>query len=70
MTDLERTKSFLDSLGILYSNPDGEIVFGVEGRGEKYDGYPKCEKVIGYSGFCIQFLFREDGSFENVGIYE
>ena len=70
MTDIERTKSFLDLLGILYSCDGKQIMFGVENHGEKNDGYPECNKIVGYNGFYTTFNFNEDGSFENVEIYE
>ena len=68
MTDIERTKSFLDSLGILYANDNNKVVFGMANPHD--DDYPECKKVIGYRGFYTTFNFHEDGSFENVGIYE
>ena len=33
-------------------------------------GYDKNSKVHGYMGFVAHFEFKEDGSLDNVGIYE
>lgn len=70
MTDFERTKQFLDSLGILYSCKNGNITFGKDSYGEEYDGYPSCDKVGGYYGFCTRFEFDEYGKFLIVGAWE
>lgn len=82
MTDLDRTKQFLDSLGVLYSQdeigdrmsykedivPVHTLVFGCENYRD--DGYPPCDKVGGYPGFYTCFNFDESGKFLTVGVWE
>jgi len=68
MTDFERTKQFLDSLGISYSTDSGNITFG---NNQYNDGeFPLCNKVDGYSGFYTRFEFDESGNFLTVGAWE
>jgi len=76
-TDLDRTKEFLDSLGVLYGeelnaeNPtDGRlvektIVFGNHQYND--DVFPECDKVSGYTGFFTRFEFDNNGKFLTVG---
>ena len=76
-TDYERTKEFLDSLGILYGdNEDYQqhlngvrkyIIFGNPSYGQDF---PQCDKVEGYSGFFTAFNFDESGKFLTVGAWE
>lgn len=84
MNDLDRTKEFLDSLGVLYSQdersnrmswPEDEpvthtLAFGKTDHGEDSDGYPECKKVGGYNGFYTCFNFDENGKFLTVGVWE
>jgi len=67
-TDKQRTKSFLDSLGILYGEDETTIAFGKQ-VGHK-DQYPECDKVGGYTGFYTCFVFDEHGAFVSVGAWE
>jgi hypothetical protein len=82
-TDYERTKEFLDSLGILYGDNTREryerydihlngirkhITFGSPSYGE--DDFLECDKVEGYSGFFTEFTFDESGKFLTVGSWE
>lgn len=74
-TDLDRTKEFLDSLGVLYSedtwshvNDTITITFGQHQYSD--DPFPKCDKVDGYSGFFTRFEFDKDGKFLTVGAWE
>lgn len=69
-TDIERTKEFLDSLGVSYSSEDTSVTFGNTIHGEEYDGFPECGKVDGYSGFYTRFVFDKDGKFLIVGAWE
>jgi hypothetical protein len=67
-TDYERTKEFLDSLGITYGADERNITFG----NNKYsdDDFPECNKVTGYPGFYASFMFDDSGAFITVGIGE
>lgn len=81
-TDIDRTKDFLDSLGVLYSqdeigdrmsykediDPTHTLAFGKENYRD--DGYPPCDKVKGYNGFYTCFNFDENGKFLTVGVWE
>lgn len=73
-TDLDRTREFLDSLGVLYSvNPLKDSRRGLKfGRpsGCFGDEYPECDKVGGYTGFSTQFEFDKNGKFLTVGAWE
>lgn len=70
-SDLDRTKALLDALGVAYKvdTDVNTLTFGAANH-PKYDSFPPCDKVIGYSGFYTQFNFNPDGRFENVGVYE
>lgn len=71
-TDYERTKEFMDSLGILYSNytvyDTQNVVFGNTDLSD--DVFPDCDKVGGYDGFYTRFEFDENGKFLTVGAWE
>ena len=69
MDDLERTKEFLNSLGIGYqeekfNHPDHGDVVGIELRG----GID--EKVEGYAFFTTVFSFNQQGKFLAVNIWD
>jgi hypothetical protein len=74
MTDFERTKQFLDSLGILYvhNKLDNSIQFGVplHKKDRDYYPHPKCDKVSGYGGNYTSFEFDKNGEFIRVGAWE
>ncbi len=70
MTDLQRTKNFLDSLGILYTVSSNRLYFGNSVYGEQWEGFPKCDKVSGYNGFYTCFEFDDLGKFKVVGAWE
>ncbi len=74
MTDFERTKQFLDSLGVLYviNETYNAIQFGVPLH-EKDSGYypfKECEKIKGYGGSYTSFEFDGNGMFLAVGAWE
>lgn len=63
MTHIEQLKAMLISIGY---NPevvveDGKQMITLSSNGDK---------VHGYIGFVAHFEFKEDGSLDNVGIYE
>ena len=63
MTHLEQFKAMLISIGY---NP--EVV--VEDGKQMITLSSNQDKVHGYMGFVAHFEFKEDGSLDNVGIYE
>ena len=63
MTHIEQLKAMLISIGY---NP--EVV--VEDGKQMITLSSNLDKVHGYSGFVAHFEFKEDGSLDNVGIYE
>ena len=73
MTDYEKTKAFLDDLGIEHEVNDRVMTKWV--GAEKTERinitlYEGGEKVTGYSGFFTTFLFTPDGKFVEVGAWE
>lgn len=63
MTHIEQLKAMLISIGY---NP--EVV--VEGNKQSIAIASNGGKVHGYLGFVADFQFKENGSLDNVGIYE
>lgn len=63
MTHIEQLKAMLISIGY---NP--EVV--VEDGKQMITLSSNRDKVHGYMGFVAHFEFKEDGSLDNVGIYE
>ena len=66
-TDLKKLTRAFDALGIgyrqesRYGSPDSPMIVLLAREGAK---------VVGYSGFAAEFYFNEDGSFDEVGIWE
>jgi c-di-GMP-related signal transduction protein len=64
VSDQEQFKAMLDRAGVVYKyqddDPPGTLTI------EAKDG----EKNKGYTYFIAQFVFREDGSLDHVGIWE
>lgn len=71
-TDLERAKFFFDSLGVTYKETDetrsrpGSESFPVK----RLEILTKTPKVEGYTGFTTDFVFKVDGSFITIGIWD
>lgn len=63
MTHLEQLKAMLISIGY---NP--EVV--IEDGKQMITLSSNQDKVHGYIGFVAHFEFKEDGSLDNIGIYE
>ena len=66
MSDFDKVKSLLDSLGVSYdvigerTVDEGRIIKCEEGH----------EKVCGYIGFMTVFFFDQDDNFIKMGAYE
>ena len=63
MTHLEQFKEMLISIGY-------ELEIEVEGNKQVITLSSNRDKVHGYTGFVATFEFKEDGSLDNIGIYE
>jgi hypothetical protein len=77
MTDFERTKQFLYSLGIYYEIYDNSISFGNEIHpkhlNDDFDAledYQRNSNIKGYNRFYTSFQFDENGKFLTVGAWE
>lgn len=65
MSHLEQFKTMLLSIGY-----EAEIITEDNKQMITLSGGDKNSKVHGYMGFVAHFEFKEDGSLDNVGIYE
>jgi hypothetical protein len=64
MTDREQLEAMLDRAGVVHKHQDGDDpgVLTIEAK----DG----ARNEGYAYFIAQFIFREDGSLDHVGVWE
>jgi hypothetical protein len=79
MTDLERTKQFLELLGIYYEVDDesNHIYIGNEiypkhlnNDFDALEEYQEKSNITGYNGFYTSFKFDDIGKFLTVGAWE
>lgn len=64
MRDIDRTKEFLDGLGIGYEEEIKEDATWITFEALTH------KRVGGYFGFCTSFVFDKDGKFREVKVYE
>jgi len=63
MTDLEKLEALLNEFGVSYdTNKESSrtTITCIQGH----------SKVDGYGGFYVEFEFNQDGSFEQMGLWE
>jgi hypothetical protein len=73
MNDLDRTRLFFDSLGILYAEEPGDVPDSLALRmtaATSFRDDGSKSRVVGYSFFFTEFVFDSDGDFVHVGIWE